>query len=613
MNILFLLKKAISRKIICPLDYFFCCSVAQKESQKIMLLSACIHYWIRMKHTCLPISYFEEQKIFYKKENNALIKKIWKTANLSKNFKPEIFKSSIISNGNRATPLIFLNEKIYFYKTWIAEKKIFKFISQSNNIKIKQLTSIKEKIITLLKKCTENSQKIAIILSTIKKITFIIGGPGTGKTTIVSNILEVMMTISKKKIKIQLAATTGKAANHLTESIKKCMLNIPLFKNNKRILISPAITLHRLLKINNIQNTYSDKKNTVLDIDILIIDESSMIDIFVMEKLIDNISKKTRIIFLGDHNQLPSINCGHVLKDIYSYYKHGYSENIIKIINYFNIFEINHVNSYKFSNINDKICILTKNYRFNIKSNIFKVSKKIIQNTSNNFKKLFLNNYRDIKFYSLKTKDDYKKMISKLVENYENYWNILKEKNMPLNAILNFKKYRLMCIFKNGPFGVEGLNKEIEKRMKKLKFIQNNDVNSKEIYFGQPILILKNNYTIKLYNGDVGVIMYDHNKELKAFFCNHKEKTRSIPINLLPKFQTNWATTVHKTQGSEFYHSTLVLPNFDSEILTKELIYTAVTRPKKKLTVYSSKKIFLRSIQKETKRCSGLSINECSY
>ncbi|XBC44250.1 MAG: exodeoxyribonuclease V subunit alpha [Buchnera aphidicola (Schlechtendalia peitan)] len=612
MNIVSLLKQAIDKKLINLLDFLFALTIAKNQSPKIILLSVCMHYFISIGNTCLPILCLKNKTVFDEKDNKKFIAKIWKITNLSKHLKSELLTNKIISNGSHPTPFIILNQKIYFYKTWLAERKIFKFISQPNKFK-KNLIYIKKNIATLLHENTEDLQKIAIILSIINRITFIMGGPGTGKTTIASKILIATALTFRKKIKIQLTAPTGKASHHLTNSIKKSMLKLSHLYKKKHICIKPAITLHRLLNINTAKNKHFVNTKLPLDIDLLIIDESSMIDIFIMEELIKNISKHTKIIFLGDHNQLPSIKCGHILKDVYSYYKSGYSKKTIELINQFDIFNLKEIKHYKFSNINDKICILKKNYRCDIKSNISKISIQIKKNTFNNFKKLFLNNYHDINFFSLKTIKDYKIMISNLTKNYINYWKNLKEIQTPLNAISYFNNFRLMCVLKSGPFGVKGINAALEYEMKKLGLININIIDGKSIYFGQPILILKNSYTIKLFNGDIGVIMYDKNKNLKAFFYNYKKLIRSIPINLLPEFQTNWITTVHKSQGSEFNHSTLILPNSYSSILTKELIYTAITRSQDKLTIYSDKNIFIKSIKNETRRHSGLSIDDCSY
>lgn len=612
MKIMFLLKEAIKKNIITPSDFYFSISIAQNQSPKTILSTICISYFTRIGHTCLPISILENKKVFNKKNHTKLINSIWKTTELSHNFQLELLKNKVIGNEFLSTPLIIFNKKIYLNKIWIAEKKIFNFISQDQNNETKNLIVIKKKITFLLCNNTETLQKIAIILSILNKVTFIMGGPGTGKTTIAFKILIAILTISNKKLNIQLTAPTGKAANRLTESIKTSIsIFSHLYKNS--LLIKPAITLHRLLGI-NIDNTLNIKKlDHISEIDVLIVDESSMIDIFTMEKLIDNISKKTKIIFLGDHNQLPSINCGHILKDIHSYYCNGYSQSTIKKINFFDITDVKKIKKHKFSNISDKICILKKNYRFHIQSNISKISNKIKKNKFNDFQKLFCNMYKDVNFHCIDTIQDYKKMILNLTENNMNYWRCLNKKTTPIEIISNLNNYRLICVLQEGPFGVKGLNSELENEMKNRGLIKTIIINKNIIYFGQPILILKNDYNLQLYNGDSGIIIYDDKEKLQACFFINDKKIKFIPINLLPKFQTNWAMTVHKSQGSEFCNVALVLPNIYSEILTQELVYTAITRAKNKLTIYSNKTIFKKSIKNKTIRYSGLSINECFY
>ncbi|XBC42182.1 MAG: exodeoxyribonuclease V subunit alpha [Buchnera aphidicola (Meitanaphis elongallis)] len=614
MNIILLLEQAIVKKIITLSDFYFSISITQNQSPKtMMLLAVCISYATRMGHTCLPISILEHKKIFYSKENKKLIDKMWKITELSKCLRSKLLVKKIINTESYSTPLILINKKIYLNRAWKAEKKIFYFISQPQNYDTYDITKIKQKISPLLCRNTENLQKVAIILSIINKVTFVLGSPGTGKTTIVSKILLAISILSNKRLNIQLSAPTGKAANNLTKSIQQSISNFKHLYEKYNIVIKPAVTLHRLLKINLNNNINFKTIDHLVDIDLLIIDESSMIDIFIMEKLIDNISDKTKIIFLGDHNQLPSIHCGCILKDVYSYHRKGYSQSIIKKINFFNIFNIKNIKNYKFSNINDKICILKKNYRYTTQSSISKLSIEIKKNKFNDFKKLFRNSYKNIKFFSLKTNRDYKQMISNLIKNYTNYWINLK-KTIPLNIMSIFNNHRIICALKNGKFGVKELNSTLENEMKKQGLINLVVVNKQTIYFGQPILILKNDYNIKLYNGDAGIIMYDDKKKLKAFFLEkNKKKTKSIPINLLPKFQTNWAMTIHKSQGSEFSHTILVLPNIYSRALTKELIYTAVTRATTKITIYSNKKTFIKATKNKTIRYSGLSQRTCTY
>ncbi|XBC39499.1 MAG: exodeoxyribonuclease V subunit alpha [Buchnera aphidicola (Nurudea shiraii)] len=587
--------------------------MAPKQSFPIIFLIAYTSHFIRMSHTCLPISILRNKNVLCNKENTKLINKILKKIIFEKNFLLQTLKEKISSNGSYLTPLVILNEKIYFFKTWKAEKKIFHFISTPQYHKKEKLIEISKKITSLLHENKDEFQKIAILFSIINQITFIIGDPGTGKTTIVSKILTgIKIIFPKKKLKIQLAATTGKAAYRLTESVNNSISNLKNFYKNETISIKPAVTLHRLLKVNFKSYQYFKHSEKFLDIDILIVDESSMIDIFIMEKLIDSISKKTKIIFLGDPNQLPPIGCGHVLKDIYSYHYNGYTKKMTQNISIFKINSIKQISNYKFSEINEKICVLKKNYRFNEKSDIYYISNKIKKNKFNNFKKLFSNTYKNIKFFTLNTGQDYKRMIKNLTKNYINYWNILNKQKIS-DIISIFNNHKLICIFKNGPFGIQGLNEELEYEMNKQGLIKKIVIDEKIIYFGQPILILKNDYTMNLYNGDTGIIMYGKNNTLQAFFEINKNKTKAIPINLLPKFQTNWAMSVHKSQGSEFNHVSLVLPHTQLNILNKDIIYTAITRAKKTLTIYSSKKTFKKAIKNKTVRYGGLSQNECIY
>lgn len=433
MKITHILKTMIKYKIITSSDFYFSTILFNNQTLKIKFLALCINHFIHNGHICLPSVLIEQKKVFLTNKIN-LINKLWSLIQINKNFWiNELLKDShIISNGLKKTPLIFNNKNFYTYKLWLAEKKIWKFINQNQNIQTNNTNIIKKLLKNSLKEDTDLTQKIAITLSMISNIIFIIGGPGTGKTTIISKIILIFIKLFSRNVKIKLTALTGKASNNLTESINK---NIKKFNiTNEKINIPDykATTLHKLLNIKyenkiKITNTKIDLSN----IDLLIIDEASMIDIEIMEKLIDNIPITLKVIFIGDHNQLPSISGGHILKDICSYYREGFSKTMTNfletLLNKQKI--IKTIKNYKFSNINDKIIMLKKNYRCNLNSDILNFSNILKKNSINNKKILYNNTYQDIKFKNIFHNLEYKKIISQLAKIYKKYWLILKKKN----------------------------------------------------------------------------------------------------------------------------------------------------------------------------------------
>ncbi|HXK00309.1 MAG TPA: exodeoxyribonuclease V subunit alpha [Buchnera sp. (in: enterobacteria)] len=607
MNIVSLLKKALKKNIINNIDFYFSSYIITEKEPAIMLAAACLSYSVNCGHVCLPIFNLENKLIFPKKEKK-LIDKLWNTAGNPKNWTEILLKSNHISHNSNAGPLVLYRKNLYLNYLWQAEKKVFLFIS--NNKKEKFDTILFNIILkSLFHKKNNDFQKIAVAMTMIWKIVFIIGGPGTGKTTVIAKILLSLIRVSKKKIKIRLAAPTGKASARLTESLKYAFKKIKCTEVEKNILPQQAITLHALLGITQKNKKPFFNVNNILNIDVLIIDESSMIDLLLMEKIINALPKKVKVIFLGDINQLPSIEPGCILKDIYTYHYHGYSYETAKILKNITECKINIIDNILHTTINDSICVLKKKYRFNPISDIAQLEEDLKKNSSNLIKKIFYNKYKNVFYHEINNDNDYLNMIKKIVKEYSKYLNTIKTDYNLKNIMQKFNEYRVLCAIRNGIYGVKNINKYIEMQMEHMNLIKSYKLKDNIWYTGKPIMITKNNKSLGLFNGDIGITILDNKKKLKVFFVLDENNIKIIPIELIFEYETTWVMTIHKAQGSEFTHTVLILPNIDQTILTKELIYTAITRACDKLTIYAEKKTFLKIIKKKNIRYSGLNPN----
>ena len=169
-----------------------------------------------------------------------------------------------------------------------------------------------------------------------------------------------------------------------------------------------------------------------------------------------------------------------------------------------------------------------------------------------------------------------------------------------------FNQYRLLTALREGPFGVIGLNDKLEKLFHRQGIINRPYNLSNKHYAGRPIMISRNDSPLGLFNGDIGIILPDEENALRAYFQFPDGTIRGVQPNRLPQHETAYAMTVHKSQGSEFAHTALVLPNVYSPVMTRELVYTAITRAKKELSLYGSPKVLRRAVETPTKRRSGL-------
>ncbi len=458
-------------------------------------------------------------------------------------------------------------------------------------------------------------QAVAAYTAAKNRFSVISGGPGTGKTTTVIRLLALIIQLYQSSYKrspiIKLAAPTGKAAMRLTESIVGAKQSLDVDLSIKDVIPQKAETLHRLLQ-RNLNGDFKYNQHNPLHLDVLIVDEASMIDLPLMSKLVRAMPEHGQIILLGDKDQLASVEAGSVLADICdNEIKHGYSEDLSqklsKIVggNYSEFIEA------QGAPIRDHICQLRKSYRFDENSGIghlarasnagdYKAWQAALGTTSS---------FKDIAFHEL-SDDAYKAVLTEACTEIIGNIKQINPKGMTDAQALNLHKaygrYQILCALKEGPLGVSGINEEIEKQLKNKGMI----LGESQWYLGRPVIILENDYGLSLYNGDIGILLPqitdNGDAKLKATFIGADEKVRWIQPSRLPKHDTVYAMTVHKSQGSEFEHCTFILPNYAVPILTKELIYTGITRAKKQLTLLADNRVLKSALKKKVQRSSGL-------
>ncbi|BAB13153.1 exodeoxyribonuclease V subunit alpha [Buchnera aphidicola str. APS (Acyrthosiphon pisum)] len=598
---LILLKKAVKLKIIRPIDFYFSQFIAQKNNI-VMLVAACVSYESSRGYISLPIKYFEKH-YFFSSSNEVFIKKILTLLEKKINWPVELLKHASIGNGGTSTPLVLHKKKIYLYKMWKSESNIFNYLytkNKKNKINQKKCSKILE---NLFPQKNMSFQKIAVALTLINNITFIIGGPGTGKTTTILKIIIALIKSSKKSIKIQLSAPTGKATTHLNEILKNNIFDLYFSEKEKCSLPSTATTIHQLLGIQKISQKSFFNKSNCLDLDVLIIDEISMVDILMMEKILSSISKNTKLIFIGDHNQLGPIESGSILRKICYYANDGYSfKSMISIEKLTQYKLCKKINKKTTNFISDNICVLNKNYRFNKNSGIYTLSNAIFKKKTRIIESLFDNSIKNIFFYETNSSEQYKKMIKNICLNYEDFWEKIYKKATMKEIIESFQNYQVLCILHDGLFGVNIINKKLEENMYKKNIIKYFYIDGEEWYIGKPIMIINNNRALNVSNGNIGITNINKNGILQVSFLKENNTINNIPVKILRNYKTAWAITVHKSQGSEFMNTALILPNFNSHILNKDTLYTGITRSRKILSIFSDKKIFLNTIFKNTNK-----------
>ena len=252
----------------------------------------------------------------------------------------------------------------------------------------------------------------------------------------------------------------------------------------------------------------------------------------------------------------------------------------------------------------DSLCLLQKSYRFGHDSGIGQLAAAINRGDKAAMKTVFQQGFSDIEKRTLQSSEDYAAMLDEALAGYGRYLALVREGAEPGAIIQAFNEYQLLCALREGPFGVGGLNERIEQVMLQKRKIQRHP--HSRWYEGRPVMIARNDSALGLFNGDIGIAL-DRGQGLRVWFAMPDGSIKSVQPSRLPEHETTWAMTVHKSQGSEFDHAALILPSQRSPVVTRELVYTAVTRARRRLSLYADERVLSGAIATRTERRSGLS------
>lgn len=437
-------------------------------------------------------------------------------------------------------------------------------------------------------------QKIAAVNALLSPTSIISGGPGTGKTTTVIRILMLLLN-EHPNLHISLAAPTGKAAARLSESIEKQKTDFKAQRPELTHLLdkipSQSTTLHRLLSFNPNQIKPRYHAYHPLPTDLIIIDEASMIDLYIFNLLIEALPPHVRIIILGDKDQLASVEAGAIMGEICQ--NIGYDAKRLALIE--NIMGQSLAAEFTPKDVPlNNVTLLTKSHRFSEHSGIGQLAKAVNEQHARSFMPIVAQFPAELTFINTGEVGNWRTLIHELLADYVALCQNKAEPRVLFDAL---QKVRILSAINVSEFGTHALNEYISTTL------FNADGNG--LYHGQAIMILQNDYVNHIFNGDVGIITED-NGRIIAYFESDNGELRALPVQLLPHYETAFAMTIHKSQGSEFDHVMLVLPDFYSKILTKELLYTGITRAKKQLTLMGTPRIIETTIRNHTERFSGI-------
>ena len=581
----------------------------------------------------LALSNHEKEMLIKRFDAVALLYKLLKNSNLTSFSKlideHTLFASlndNVSNNENENSlsrnnqPIIyqFINNKeadkqnaaitFWLHRAWQAE---FNLAARINTILDQQVTPLE---IAIPKNLHEHQIK-AINVANNNAFSIITGGPGTGKTYTVAQLVIALqqatesggdaresIRFSTDSASLALAAPTGKAAQRMQESLQAA-----LDAADVELQLQEAKTIHRLLGIGRTGRPRYHANNPLGE-DIIIVDEASMLGVELANYLVSAVKPGARLILLGDANQLAAVDAGAVLADLCRI-------PLLQPIH----------------------AELTESRRFTADSGIGKLAYQInkaktdthtIWQLLKHDKVLsfqYVNNINPLQTEAslhneIENSLSKDKNISNLTSNYHTYINKIKtllinpiEKSVPesvkdtiASLMETFNQFRVLTAGHNGEWGDHYINKYFTQwHLTELKL----PLGQNTWFHGRPVMVLQNNYELGLFNGDIGFCLQTGNERsrLEVFFENKKQ---GIAVNLLNEevIATAYAMTIHKSQGSEFDHVAITFDNSHARLLSKELIYTAVTRAKKQVTIYSTKSALEKAVQTPTERHTGLAL-----
>tara|TARA_B100001105_G_C22386238_1_gene442068 strand:- start:1 stop:1863 length:1863 start_codon:yes stop_codon:yes gene_type:complete len=521
--------------------------------------------------------------------------------------------SGLVGNGEDASPLVLENNRrLYLGKYWDLQQRLVAEIEA--RIALPPDSPDDELLRRGIKRLFGSDesgpdwQKAAAVAALRNNFTVISGGPGTGKTTTIVKIIVLLieraLESGEQPLLIDLLAPTGKAAARLEEAVRAAGSKLELEDEVRRRIPGEGATLHRRLGYNPRGfGSFRHGRKNPLGADVVIVDEASMIDLAMMTRLFEAIPRSSRLILLGDEHQLASVEAGAILGDICnSQREDGWSPSFSKKLADITGQDYPSSATGGAPALADCIVELQKSYRFDESSGIGKFAR-LVRNgkAAEAIECLQAAEYKDISLLPPADPEALQESIRELI--IERYGSYL-EQGDPVQRMETFNSFRILCAHRLGPHGFYHLNELVEATLDSAGLLEFEGA----WYHGKPIMITRNDYQLDLFNGDTGLVVRDEERDgaLRAQFIDPEGRIRSFSPARLPPHETAYAMTIHKSQGSEFERVFVVLPDGPSALLSRELIYTAITRARKEVLLLGGEETITAGIEKRIERASGL-------
>ena len=446
-------------------------------------------------------------------------------------------------------------------------------------------------------------QKIATALALRGRLAVISGGPGTGKTTTVVNLLACLIA-QQPGCRIALAAPTGKAAARMSEAIRERAAHLP--QAIREQLPSDASTIHRLLGVT--PSGFVHHAGRRLAIDALVIDEASMLDLALATQLLEAVPDGARIVLLGDKDQLAAVESGAVFAELSA-------DPTLSIACRDALADLCGVAPEAItppapadtSHLHDASVWFQRNFRFAADSGIGRLAAAINAGRADDAAAVLgAAAEHELNWIADDAPQPALSTIAQLERGYAPYFDaVLHDPTKHAAIVEAFARFRALCAVREGARGVEAVNARLTQRLRSLLGDRDHDPRS-PWFVGRPVIVRRNDPLQRLFNGDIGIALPDANGSLMVHFPQAGGALRGVAPLRLPEHEAAFAMTVHKAQGSEFDAVFVLLPAQANRVLTRELLYTAVTRARRQVTLASGATVLAAAIEARTQRRSGL-------
>ncbi len=511
-------------------------------------------------------------------------------------------------------PLRLLETRLYLDRYWREERRVAADLQElaAGDPPDVQMDVLAEGLRRLFSGDSDLRQRLAAAAAVLHRFAVVAGGPGTGKTTTVARIVALQAGQAAgygwRPPLVALAAPTGKAAARLQEAVHEEAVKLPVSQEIRTLLLAlGASTLHRLLGWRpGSHNRFAHDRENRLPHDVVIVDETSMVSLSLMARLVEAVRADARLILVGDPGQLTSIEAGVVLGDIV-----GPAAEELRISSAARARLVAVTGSQVLAEdppagvrIGDGIVVLDCLHRYG--GGIAKLAQAIRRGDGDATVDALSSGSEEITWLPADvehagTDVDLKIVRSQAVAAGQAVFAAARSGGA-IDALKSLGQFRLLCAHRRGPHGVSAWTSRLQAWL--ADEVEDLDLEQRD-YVGRPLLVTENDYELGLYNGDTGVIVQSSNEHASAVFERGGELLSFSPLRL-GAAETVYAMTIHKSQGSQFDTAAILLPPPSSPILTRELLYTAVTRARKKLIVVGTEETIRYAVARPVSRASGL-------